>query len=94
LVARRSRLDEPHAAGLFAVSAGILLGRRRILSILAAAGLAAGAIGRTFADPARFGGPPDADGWGNFTSSFPPQFVQIDDARILTGGARVIRRRA
>ncbi len=87
----RPRLDEPRAAGLFAVSAGIPLGRRRIL---AAVGLAAGAIRRTFADPARFGDPPDAGGGGSFTSSFPPKFVQIDDARILVAGAGVIRRRA
>lgn len=93
-MARPSRPDEPHAAGLFAVSAGIPLGRRRILSILATAGLAAGAIGRTFADPARFGDPPDAGGWGSFTSSFPSQFVQVDDARVLIAGAGVIRRRA
>lgn len=58
---------------------------------VAVAALDTGSITRTFADPARFGDAPDSSGRGAFTGSLPPQFVEVDDACVLVGRARMNR---
>ncbi|WP_157122038.1 hypothetical protein [Nocardia violaceofusca] len=58
---------------------------------VAVAAFGTGSITRTFADSARFGDATDSGGGGAFTGSLPSQFVEVDDACVLIGRARMNR---